>query len=61
MIGHVGGFLPQKNHAFLIDIFQAVHKKQSDTELVLFGDGPLRGETEQKVEKLGLKDCVKFM
>lgn len=61
VIGHVGGFLPQKNHTFLIDIFQAVHKKQPDTELVLFGDGPLRGETEQKVEKLGLKDCVKFM
>ena len=45
---------------FLIDIFQAVHKKQPDTELVLFGDGPLRGEIEQKVEKLGLKDCVKI-
>ena len=61
VIGHVGGFLPQKNHAFLIDIFHAMHKMRPETRLILFGDGPLRSEVEQKVKRLGLGECVEFM
>lgn len=39
VIGHVGRFFPQKNHEFLIDIFDAIHKKEPDTALVLVGGG----------------------
>ena len=30
VIGHIGRFNKQKNHEFLIDIFKALHDKQSE-------------------------------
>lgn len=65
VIGHVGRFFPQKNHTFLIDIFDAIHKKNSDTVLLLAGGGELKDELKnqirQKVTDLGLEDSVKFL
>lgn len=58
VVGHVGRFSPQKNHAYLLDIFAAVHEKRPDARLLLVGDGELRGEIEGKVQSLGLTDCV---
>lgn len=65
VIGHVGRFFPQKNHPFLIDIFKAIHEKDADTVLLLVGGGEqddrLKNEMKQKVEDLGLGDCVQFL
>lgn len=61
VIGHIGRFMPQKNHTFLIDIFSEVHKKDSDTVLLLVGDGELKEEIECKVKKLRLSDNVLFI
>lgn len=63
VIGHVGRFHEQKNHEFLIDIFDSVHKKNPDTLLVLVGEGDSeRKKTmEKKVERLGLQDVVYFL
>lgn len=65
VIGHVGRFFPQKNHEFLIDIFDAIHKKEPDTALVLVGGGEtddvLKNHIKEKVAKLGLTDSVKFL
>ncbi|RMC92315.1 glycosyltransferase family 1 protein [Clostridium autoethanogenum] len=60
VIGHVGGFVEQKNHCFLIDIFQAIHQINQDTVFFLIGDGPLCSQIEEKVKKYGLEDCVIF-
>lgn len=60
VIGHVGRFHPQKNHDFLIDIFQVIHQQNQDAVLLLVGDGELRREIELKVERLGLKENVIF-
>jgi len=60
IIGHIGRFNKQKNHVFLIDIFNMIHKKNSDAVLLLVGDGILRKTIEEKVSKLGLKDNVIF-
>ncbi len=60
VIGHVGRFLPQKNHHFLIQIFVEIHKRNSDTVLLLVGDGPLRSRIEEQVRKAGLEDSVIF-
>lgn len=61
VIGHVGRFMFQKNHEFLIDIFAEVHKKCPHMVLLLVGDGPLRPAMEGKVRKLGLTENVKFL
>jgi len=31
VIGHIGRFVEQKNHRFLIDIFNELHKKEKDS------------------------------
>ena len=61
VIGHVGRFVEQKNHRFLIDIFNEFHKQNNDSLLLLVGQGPLMEEIKEKVNSLGLKDCVKFL
>ena len=61
VIGHVGRFMYQKNHDFLIDIFKEIHKQKNNSLLLLIGDGSLRVAIEAKVQNYGLKDCVKFL
>lgn len=61
VIGHIGRFMKQKNHSFLIDVFNEIHKIKPNACLVLLGDGELMDEAKNKVEELGLSDCVKFM
>lgn len=61
VIGHVGRFVEQKNHRFLIDIFNEVYKQNNDSILLLVGQGPLMEEMEEKVKSLGLEDNVKFL
>ena len=61
VIGHVGRFVQQKNHTFLVDVFKEYHKKNPDSKLLLVGSGPLEDEIKKKVEKLDLKDSVFFL
>lgn len=61
VIGHVGRFMWQKNHSYLIDIFVQAHKLEPKTKLVLLGDGSGLDSVKSKVEKLGLSDDVLFM
>ena len=61
VIGHIGRFVAQKNHTFLIDIFNEVHKQNNDSLLMLVGQGPLMNEIQEKVNNLGLKDSVIFL
>jgi glycosyltransferase involved in cell wall biosynthesis len=60
LVGHVGRFHRAKNHRFLIDLFAALRRWQ-DAELVLVGDGPLRGEIERRVLACGLGRHVRFL
>lgn len=60
VIGHAGRFSNQKNHSFLLDIFQAVHWKNPNTVLLLFGVGELQEEMKEKTRRLGLVDSVIF-
>lgn len=57
-IGNVGRFFEQKNHGFLIDIFNEIHKIDSNTVLMLVGDGKLRGDIEKKIEEYALQNNV---
>ena len=61
IVGHIGRFVKQKNHEFLIDIFNEIYKRKENSVLVLVGQGPLQKKIEEKVNKLGLQDCVLFL
>lgn len=61
IIGHIGRFNPQKNHEFLVDIFEKCLEKNRKVTLMLVGDGEGRKEIENKVKKQGLQDNVLFM
>ena len=61
VIGHIGRFVSQKNHSFLIDIFFEIHKQNKNAVLLLIGQGPLEEKIKEKVEKLNLKNNVKFL
>ena len=61
IIGHVGRFMKQKNHDFLIEVFNEVYKKNQNTLLILIGQGPLLSEIKQKAINLNIEDKVKFI
>lgn len=61
VIGHVGRFVEQKNHRFLIDIFNELHKQQPNSILLLIGQGPLMQEMKEKISRLNLEKAVKFL
>lgn len=61
VVGHVGRFVIEKNHDFLIDVFNNISKKDEEAVLVLIGEGELQEKIKQKVLKLGLKDKVIFV
>ena len=60
VIGHAGRMMEQKNHAFLIEIFAEVARREPNTRLLLVGEGPLRGRLENQVRGLGLSERVIF-
>jgi glycosyltransferase involved in cell wall biosynthesis len=58
VIGHVGRFAEQKNHAFLLSIAEEIAALESAAHLLLIGDGPLRKAIERRVGQAGLGDRV---
>lgn len=61
VIGHIGRFVETKNHSFLIQIFDEIHKNNQDSKLLLAGQGPLENEIKSKVIEMGLDDAVIFL
>lgn len=61
LIGHVGAFVPVKNHDFLIEMFVEVLKLEPKAVLVLVGDGELHDSIHNKVKKLGINDSVRLL
>lgn len=61
VVGHIGRFAKQKNHSFLIDIFNEIHKINDQSILLLIGTGELQDEIKKKVCEFKLEDNVKFM
>lgn len=61
VLGHIGRFVSQKNHGFLLKIFVALLKKQPQAVLVLIGDGPLKNDIEQEAKTLGVYANIRFL
>lgn len=61
VILNVGRFNPQKNHNFIIDIFNEITKIYPKSKLLLAGNGELENEIRNKVHSLGLDGSVIFL
>lgn len=61
VVGHVGRFYCEKNHPYLLKIFQALRERVPDAVLLLLGDGALMEQTKALARKLGLENSVRFM
>jgi glycosyltransferase involved in cell wall biosynthesis len=53
VIGHVGRFVPQKNHDFVIRIALEVLRRDPQAVIVLVGDGPLHSKVQEAVVDSG--------
>ena len=54
----VGRLDREKNPLLLVEILAELHSRSPDWRLEVVGDGPMRGELEQRVRELGLADAV---
>lgn len=61
VVGHVGRFVIEKNHAFLLEIFAALQKKDPQAHLVMLGEGELMEEIQDKAKQLGIYENVSFV
>lgn len=61
VLGHIGRFNTQKNHAFLIRIFVEYLKRDPDAMLVLVGVGDLEKDIRRQVDNAGVSDKVRFL
>lgn len=60
VIGHVGRFVEQKNHSFLIDVFYKCYEQNNNYKLLLVGTGELEEFIKEKVKSLGIENNVIF-
>ncbi len=51
-IGHVGGFVEQKNHRFLLEIYEQILRIEPTAKLFMIGDGPLKLTIEEKARSI---------
>lgn len=61
VLGHVGRFDWQKNHPYLIAVFDSLCKSGQDVALLLLGEGPHREEIREKCRQLGIGEKVRFL
>jgi len=60
-IGFVGQMINRKNIFDLLDIFDELHVKHSNTRLILLGDGRQRKELEEYAQKLNSQSHIEFL
>lgn len=60
VIGHIGNFVDQKNHTFLLDAFAELLKMDENYLLLLISEGSLLEEIKEKARVLQIEDNVVF-
>ena len=61
VIGHIGNFIEQKNHTFLLDWYAELIKEDTNYLLLLISDGVLMELMKKKVHQLGIGNNVLFL
>lgn len=58
VVGNISRFSAQKNHIFLLDIFERICRKSPNAVLLLVGDGERRAEIEAYIAEKKLKHVI---
>lgn len=61
VIGSIARFEIQKNHTFILDVFNDYLKRDKNALLILVGDGSLKKTVEEKTLRLGIENKVMFL
>lgn len=61
VVGHVGRISYQKNHKFLIEVFNELQKLETNAVLMLVGVGEKEPEIREQVKRLKLEEKVRFL
>jgi glycosyltransferase involved in cell wall biosynthesis len=58
--GTVGRLVPAKAHELLLTAFARLRRTHPETELVIYGDGPLRPQLDDALARLGLQGAARL-
>ena len=62
VVGHIGRYSTQKNHFFLIDVFNSLLKNDKpNSHLIIVGEGEKETEIKNYVKKLKISNFVSFL
>lgn len=61
VIGHVGRFFPQKNHKYILQIFERLLLARKNAVLLLIGEGVLKDEIINQAKEKGIQDNIYFL
>lgn len=61
VIGHVGSFRTEKNHSYIIRLFNILLQLNKNSKLVLVGGGQNRTIYEQMAKDMGMSDNIIFL
>lgn len=54
VIGHVGGFVEQKNYKFILEIYRELIRIKPQIKFFMIGDGPLKDEIQKSAVDLNI-------
>lgn len=60
VLGHIGRFVKQKNHIFLLNLLKEILKDKKNIKLILVGDGEERKKIEDMAVAMEIKDNIVF-
>ena len=61
VFGHIGRFVGQKNHLFLIERFSEIIAEYPSAILVLVGEGPLKNRIKLRAAELRISQSIRFV
>ena len=61
VFGHVGNFIPQKNHYFMVDILSEAVKSEENVIILFLGRGDAVENVREYARKKGVSEHIEFM
>lgn len=61
LVGSVGRLSPEKGFLDLIEVVKSLQESGFPIDLWIAGDGPQKGELQQRIETLGLRESVRLL
>ncbi len=58
VVGHIGRFNNQKNHLFLLEVFESLCKKNDDIVMILVGNGPDFSKIKSVIDSHPFKERI---